>query len=280
MVNNDDKYENFVKETWSNLKFAIALVISLIIIFGLGAYYSVIQEGVNFAYGFIFWVLATIASIGISVLIIFIIREYKINHFWKWGDSWKNEAFNTLQFLQKTAAKENYIIFSPKDYSELLDVTRKENSTEEIQNIYLLGSMTGFLLLLPISLRNHICITNGNVTIDIIGSTEKTGTEKYQNLKSYPIAFVVKTMILLLECCSKFKTKNQTITFNLYHFPFDIMEALFIIGDKKLVNVQSLDPNNIDIIFENQQIGVLLSSEKNNEQFVRYRDTYSSVKLT
>lgn len=273
-----------------NWIYAFAIILAILTVFVLGKLnYTDIQGAENQ------WIVKGAIYTGIVISLSFVwyivfyyfardVKEKKharislesISETIKWGDDWKKDAKVALEALQKTAAKENYIVISPDEYSNLLKATRDENENGVIQDIYLFGAMTGFLYLLPLSLRNHICITAEEITINIIGSSEKIGTEKYHNLKSYPIAFVTKTMVLLLECCAKFVTKNQNVTFNVYHFPYDIMEALYIIGDKKLVNLQSLDPNSIDIIFKNQQIGIQINNdEKHKEQFQRYKDVFT-----
>lgn len=279
-----DKYENLKQEAWQQVKYVSLITISLMTVLCLG-YCTVFMTKPQFWVGVFFGIIALLFSLAWAVVILFIIRENKITHFRNWGDEWKDTAEKALEFLKTRKILESNIIFSSQKYFSLLEEARKSQQSQTIntpiQNIKFMGSMAGFFCFLPLSLRNHICATPGDVTIDIIGTGIKLDSSNLpaDNLAIYPVAFVAKTIVSILEFCNTIKTSSRAITFNIYHFPYDIIEALYIIGDIKLVNLQALSINNIGLITEkdNEHVGLMLEPTSPYGQFNRYIKAYTRI---
>lgn len=273
-----DKYKSLKQEAWQQIKYAIIIFLALFGILCLG-YFTVYLKNVSFWVGVFFATVAMLFSLAWAIVILFIIRENKITHFRTWGDEWQEQAQKALEFLQKEKIWKKNIIITPQKYFDILSETnRTPKGFRNISNIRFMGSMVGFFCLLPLPLRNHICETSGHITIDIIGTTKELSSVIFDRLAIYPVAFVAKTMVTLLDLCDKFKKKSQTITFNIYHFPYDITEALFIIGNEKLANLQSLSPGNIELVFGEEHLGVIVPADSPCGQFNRYSDVFDDIR--
>jgi len=278
MTYNNEKHNSLIKEIWQQSKYVIILTFLLLVIFCLG-YFTTNMDTKEFWFGVLFCLLSLFSSFGWAIIIVFFIREKRINEFRNWGYEWEVKANNLLDFLKDRYPQYKQII--RKDaHLELLSKIRDENPNENIQAIQFLGSMVGFSYIYPKPLKEHICLNQGNLTVDIIGTKanyEETNPD--ENFVIYPISLVIKTLKLLFE--SNNLNVNGIIKFNIYYFPYDIIEAFVAFGNKTVMSVHALDPKNAELIIEDQYMGILIDYESkaaSSQRINRYLAVFNRLK--
>jgi uncharacterized membrane protein len=266
----NDKYETLLKETWQNLRIAIVLIIALMIILGLGILGGeVIKKGGAILTGFLLWIFVAISAIGWAILILFIIREYKINHFRKWGDSWKDNAERALNILEKDAIKSQIMILHPEDYVQFLFNEGQVISANPVTNIRLVGSMVGFYILLPAAIRNYIChLGNKFHVLSILATHKRYSPANPPILAYYAFAFVAKTLeAVLYGRCKKCFKQDEKMGFEI-HLRFsssDFLNAAIMMKDRSVAILQALDPESATkIIDDGIQLGLNVKQEYDN----------------
>ena len=235
----EEKYKSLLRETWGHAKVGIALIISLIIVFGISLTFAWLtkEHEISLMPGFWLWILSFLSSIGFAILILFVIREYKVNHFWKWGESWKQKADESLKYLQTSEIINNKITIDSfgviKEFNSVYEKCQEENN--EVHELKFLGSMVGFSKFLPKHISNQYCKNENDLFIKIVASNVNLDSGKYR-LGLYPSKFIISILSGAL-------VKNAFIgelDFEIFHFSIDFPSALFVIGDYKSINTQSL----------------------------------------
>jgi len=195
----------------------------------------------------------------------------------------KQDAHEIITCLYQTEPLLKNLVVIPEKYSRFIKEV-KDEAKGEIDKLRLMGSMVGFYCLLPLSIRNHFCETPCDVAIDLLATDRELQVigGNHGNLWLYPLGLVARSLYSIATQCKKDWNDTRTIAFGISYLPYDILEALLIVGNRKLVSLQALSPENIDIIFSKRQVGVIVKKNDPDKQFDRYVEafinTYDAVK--
>jgi hypothetical protein len=273
-----------VVENWV---YAIAIILAILTVFTLGkCNWDAIQDNWLIKGGL--WTGIVLAlSFMWYIVIYFLTRDVKekkharvvlenTKNAIKIVTDFEQSAQEVITILYQTEPLLKNLVVKPEGYSRLIKEVKNEKQ-EEIDTLKLMGSMVGFYCLLPLSIRNHFCESKPNVHIELIATDielPSIGTEG--NLWLYPLGLVVKSLLSIVSQCEKKWTDSRSIDFKISYLPYDILEALLIIGNHKLVNLQALGPENIEIILSNKrQVGVIVEKDDPEKQFDRYINVFN-----
>ena len=193
----------------------------------------------------------------------------------------EQDAQEVITILYQTQLLLKNLVVMPEKYSRFIKEVKDEKH-EEIETLKLMGSMVGFYCLLPLSIRNHFCESKPNVHVELIAtdvelSNTNTGTDTEGKLWLYPLGLVVASLLSIVEQCKKEWTTRKSIDFKISYLPYDILEALLIIGNHKLAILQALGPENIEIILSKRQVGFIVENGDPEKQFDRYVNAFNGT---
>jgi len=174
-----------------------------------------------------------------------------------------------------------HIISNCYDHYTLL--SKIQNDLDPIQSIQFLGTMVGFSYIYPFSIVDHIFSPNngGSFYVDIIGTKSNLKENKAEkNFVYYPISLVIKTIKYFIEEYQSKKADNtdisKTITFEIYYYPHEIIEAFVAFGEEKVIAYNALEPTNTQLIYKKQYMGINLDYDEPKAK--RYLDLFKRFK--
>lgn len=200
-----------------------------------------------------------------------ILDESGVKDFRSWSEQWRRDLEKLLIRLE-TQTKESAITLS--DYFKLLKDTNA-------QTIQFMGTMVGYSYAMFKPLSHYVITTEGDLNVDIIGTTFKLGHD-HDYLITYPVSLIVKTIKELMDSPRARQVGKKTLTFQVNYLDKDILHAFMAIGEHKIMIVQALAPKNANFIFESQYEGKIITSESqysSDARIDRYLAAFKNIKM-